>query len=511
MTDIMNRIKHFGVVIGAGLVLAGCIVDIGDTGPRAGGGERHAPPQAGVVQQASGDERGGDAAQSPVARAFEQARTNGPALRRFLEAFPKGGDLHNHLTGAVYAESWLDWAAEDGLCVNPDGPAIVDAAEESCADRGWVDAREARLDEDLRRRLINGLSLRSFKPENGWSGHDQFFVTFSRMLARNDRFGDMLTNVSRRAAWQNIPYLELMHTLILGELFPLVGGVELTGDPARDYRLLMDSPFGARVDDLAADISRRLDGAFARRAEQLQCGGNDPLPGCDVTIRLQHQVIREFSPAMVYAQIILGWHVMERDARFVGLNLVAPEDGYIALRDYTRHMRMIDHLYATRGQQNIALHAGELTLGLVRPRNLRFHIRQAIEIGHARRIGHGIDIAHERDSGDLLARMVRDGIAVEINLTSNDVILGVTGRDHPFGLYRRHGVPLTLSTDDEGVSRIDLTHEYQRAVETFDLDYQALKRLSRNAIRHSFLDPADRAALMERLDSRLNSFEQSFR
>ena len=31
---------------------------------------------------------------------------------------PKGGDLHNHLSGGIYAESWIDFAAEDGLCVD---------------------------------------------------------------------------------------------------------------------------------------------------------------------------------------------------------------------------------------------------------------------------------------------------------------------------------------------------------------------------------------------------------
>ena len=31
---------------------------------------------------------------------------------------PKGADLHNHLSGAVYAESWIRAGAEDNLCVN---------------------------------------------------------------------------------------------------------------------------------------------------------------------------------------------------------------------------------------------------------------------------------------------------------------------------------------------------------------------------------------------------------
>jgi adenosine deaminase len=53
-----------------------------------------------------------------------------------------------------------------------------------------------------------------------------------------------------------------------------------------------------------------------------------------------------------------------------------------------------------------------------------------------------------------------------------------------------YGVPMALSTDDEGVSRIDLTHEYQRAAQTFDLSYARLRALSRNALQYNFL-PGD--------------------
>jgi hypothetical protein len=135
----------------------------------------------------------------------------------------------------------------------------------------------------------------------------------------------------------------------------------------------------------------------------------------------------------------------------------------------------------------VALHAGELTMGLVPPEDLRFHIREAVEVAGAKRIGHGIDILYEDRPYELLRRMAKDRVAVEINLTSNDVILGVTGDDHPFATYRAYGVPLTLSTDDEGVSRIDLTHEYVRAVRTYDLSYADVKALSRNALTYAFL------------------------
>ena len=174
----------------------------------------------------------------------------------------------------------------------------------------------------------------------------------------------------------------------------------------------------------------------------------------------------------------------------VAINLVAPEDGFIALRDYTYHMRMINHLYQTEGARNVTLHAGELWKGLVRPKQLRFHIREAIELGHAKRIGHGIDIAYEDNSEDLAKKMAAEGIMVEINLTSNDTILGVSGTDHPIGLYRDLDVPYAISTDDEGVSRGDLTHEYMRLYTSYDIPYQEMKYASRNSLTYSFLPGA---------------------
>src|ERR1700761_7148431 len=54
-----------------------------------------------------------------ASKAFEQARRQGPlALYAFLHDMPKGADLHTHLAGAVYAESFIRQAVEDNLCVN---------------------------------------------------------------------------------------------------------------------------------------------------------------------------------------------------------------------------------------------------------------------------------------------------------------------------------------------------------------------------------------------------------
>ena len=40
-------------------------------------------------------------------------------LQQFFYIMPKGGDLHNHIDGAVYAEDLIHFGANEGFCINP--------------------------------------------------------------------------------------------------------------------------------------------------------------------------------------------------------------------------------------------------------------------------------------------------------------------------------------------------------------------------------------------------------
>ena len=194
----------------------------------------------------------------------------------------------------------------------------------------------------------------------------------------------------------------------------------------------------------------------------------------------------------MFAQTLLGFETVqqsidEQDDGFVGLNFVMPEDGFVSMRDYSLHMKMVDYLHGLYPKVHISLHAGELAPGLVPPEGLRFHVREAVETGHAERVGHGVDVMYEENASELLKEMARKHVMVEINLSSNEGILGIKGAEHPFPLYRAAHVPVALSTDDEGVSRIDITHEYVRAALDYRMSYTDLKQLARTGMEHSFL------------------------
>jgi adenosine deaminase/adenosine deaminase CECR1 len=192
----------------------------------------------------------------------------------------------------------------------------------------------------------------------------------------------------------------------------------------------------------------------------------------------------------------------------VGVNIVAPENNVVALADYTLHMRMFDYLHKQYPQVNRALHAGELTLGLVEPDELLFHIDQALEIAHAQRIGHGVDLPYEQNSTQLLEALKNSGTAIEINLTSNQFILGVEGKAHPYLIYSSYGVPLVISTDDSGVSRNNLSNEYMLLASRYHPSYEKIKEYVYNSIKYSFLTPQDKSSAQNVLDKKFTEFEK---
>jgi hypothetical protein len=110
--------------------------------------------------------------------------------------------------------------------------------------------------------------------------------------------------------------------------------------------------------------------------------------------------------------------------------------------------------------------------------------------GHAERIGHGVSVMYEDEPYELLKEMARRKVMVEICLTSNDVILGIRKEQHPLATYLQHGVPVALATDDEGVSRSEISREYLKAAEDHGLGYGQLKTLARNSLQYSFLPGA---------------------
>jgi hypothetical protein len=426
-----------------------------------------------------------ETAEKRTAHYLDSVRTNPSLLLAFLQEMPKGGDLHNHIDGAIYAESWIDYAARDNLCLDRSTsnllPPPCDPACTNFSNKPAVQC--AYGDHVLYNQLVDAWSMRNWNPGEG-SEHDHFFASFDKfLLASLNSVGDQLAEVAARAADDHLQYLELMMTADGKEAADL--GYKLGWDD--DFGKMRENLLAGGLKDVVAATRAHLDRDEARKRQILHCETPQAAPGCRVTVHYLYQALRGLSREKVFAQILLGFELVQADPRFVGLNLVMPEDWYVPMHDFQLHMQMLDQLHGLYPKVHISLHAGELAMGLVPPQGLRFHIRESIEHGHAERIGHGVSVMEEHDPVGLLKEMADRKVLVEICLTSNAKILGVEGANHPLPTYMKYGVPVALATDDEGVSRSNMTHEYLRAVETFGLSYAELKRMARQSLEHSFL------------------------
>ena len=448
--------------------------------------------------------------------AFDLARDQGQlALNAFLARMPKGADLHTHLAGAVYAETFLKDAADDRMCLDPGTRSLLKStgqqSEQPVCPQGAVPAISAFRDGKLYDAMIDAFSMRSFVPSAGVTGHDQFFATFDRFGALDNKAhgGEWLDELATRAAAQNEQYLEVMITPPFARAAALgyklgwptssaVAALAASSSPASDLgasrqelAALRDKLLAGGLRDEIVTDREQIDGNLNDRKRIERCGNANAASACSVEVRILYQVLRAFPPQQVFAQTLLAFEVASVDPDVVGINFVQPEDAYLAMSEYHRQMLMLDYLHSVYPRVHISLHAGELALGLVPPAGLRFHIREAIDLGHAERIGHGVDVMEETDPGLLLNELAARHVMIEMNLTSNDVILGRRASTHPLPDYLRAHVPIAFSTDDEGVSRIDLTHEYTRAAVDYKLSYLDLKRSARTSLEHAFLPGAD--------------------
>ena len=407
---------------------------------------------------------------------------------RLLYHMPKGGDLHNHLSGSGFPEWWYELAlAEDergyryftkvridncvGYGSNQFGPdpylllfrnitATEFAALDECQQGEYVPL--ADLDAEQKAGWLASLKL-----DRDYEGRDEFFQThWQRLNALNENpwlQAEILVRNLQAYAAEGLSYLETQVA---------VGG--------------MRHPDGRAISaDETIDILReRLRDADAR--------------GTGMTVRGQVSILR-FAPA-AEDMLRAAYDIVYRNSDFmVAVNMVGREDN-----DKGYPLRFLPVLRELRQRYDgvrLSIHAGEVD----EPNR---HVRDTLLLG-ADRIGHGLNLISDPDT---LLAMRHGPYLVEINLISNLLLNYVDDyAQHPFPEYLRIGVPVALSTDDRGMWDSNVTDEYYVAVREFGLSWKELRLLARNSIAYAFVDAARKQELLEQLESRLDRYEAGLR
>ena len=409
-------------------------------------------------------------------------------LYQLLYQVPKGGDVHNHLAGAVWPEWWYAVATDPQrnggqrfytrTKILNCGGCGMDWRGKNIDTVYFVTIREATwktlapccqpeftpLDELTVAQRDAWMS--SVKLDKAGEGRDEFFeltwVRLNELLLDAHVIPEILVENMKHFGAENLIYLELQA--------PSFG---------------MRDPDGSVVepDEMAARYEERL-----AKEDALATG---------VEVRFLNTVLRFADDAEDRVRQTYAFLDAHRD-RWVGINMAGREDndkGYpLRFLDTYREMR---RKYSGIG---ISIHAGEVD-------EPNAHVRDTLLLG-ATRIGHGVNLITDPDTM-LLMRQGQN--LVEINLVSNQLLEYTPDVTlHPFPEYLRFGIPVCLNTDDRGMWYSNMTDEYFTAVSTFDLTWDEVVQLWRYSLKHSFLQPAAKAERLALYKRNVAAFEEQF-
>jgi aminodeoxyfutalosine deaminase len=116
----------------------------------------------------------------------------------------------------------------------------------------------------------------------------------------------------------------------------------------------------------------------------------------------------------------------------------------------------------------------------------------------AERIGHGTSAVQD---ARLMQHLVENRIPLEVCPTSNLATRAVASlEEHPIRQMYAAGAVVTVNSDDPPMFGTTLNREYEIAAELLGLDADGVADLARAAVCASFLDVAERSALLAEID-----------
>ncbi|MCR4030056.1 MULTISPECIES: adenosine deaminase [Flavobacterium] len=444
---------------------------------------------------------------------LEKIRNNEALLTAFFQQMPKGGDLHHHFSGSVYAEPLLERAIAEDFYLNTETMAV---SKTKPANGNWQTFSSIKHEGKLDYYQQQVMQTWSIKDYNGSApSDDQFFDSFMKFEPTiKGHFAEGMLELKKRAIAENVLYIETQLSTIpcdmnvsdLTDFNSKLRQASVQKDEKAVLKLLDELYKSLQQKDAkkyALDFNTNF---IAKLHKDLKMDDDK------FTMRYQNFVLRFMDPVDLFKNLTIAF-ISANDSKLVaGVNIVSPEHGENSMKDYWLHMVMFKYCHSKFPEVKYTLHAGELTLGLVQPEELTWHINDAIYVAGANRIGHGVDIAYEANSYDLLKYMSKNNIPIEINLASNEFILKVKENRHPFTLYKEFNVPIVISTDDAGILRSSMTEQYVLLAKRYpDVNYETIKKYVYNSINYSFIQDASvKKQLIKDLDNRFKAFEAKF-
>jgi adenosine deaminase len=381
-------------------------------------------------------------------------------LRDKLRALPKA-ELHCHFEGTVPVDLFRELAAKNGVALPPgnpygDFPEFEEFEQQAASMPRWVFRalgrkyqRAARTAEDLYALAIYEQFL------------DRFDLVCESIVSADDFSRAAYASLTEAASVANVRYREMF-------FHPL-------NHPGVPYRTMVEG---------------LLDGI--RAAEQ----------DCGIVTRLIPAINRDFSAAA--GRALVDEVLSDRPDEVVGLASDYDEE----------HLPAFAEAYdvATRNGLPVTAHCGEFSGA--------DSIRECIELLGCRRVDHGYAVVTEptlmsraREEGTHFTCILSASVAIhEPNEWPLDPpVDGVAPArvSTPIAGMLGGGLSLSLGSDDPAFDGFgDLGTEYIWAAEALELDFDAMARLSLEALDACWLDESSKGALRKRFLDEIDAVAQ---
>ncbi len=418
-----------------------------------------------------------------AARYAEITQSATPAeLYAFLNALPKGGDIHHHNGLSAPARLWYDTATSPGTLARNSFYTLTRPA--ACAGDPPVPSPRFLTIQKSRHDQLDSCHKPQYEPLAALSPALREEWVSSLIL---DRPGEARDEFFERIVPR---FGDLSHDLYL-VADVIAGNMKLFGSEHVRY---IESQLGVAGFLDAAGRPMDPEGAWQIIRNRL---GQPDVAASGVAIRFQAVLIRFTPDAEQRLESLYAWVAAHR-ADWVGINMAGREDndkGY-ALRFLPTFRKM----RRTYSDIPLSIHGGEKD-------SPGHEVRDTLLLG-ASRIGHGVNLITDPDT---MLLMRNNKYLVEVNLVSNRVLEYVPDTaQHPFPEYLRFGIPVCLNTDDRGSWDSNMTDEYFTAVTNFRLTWSEIAQLGRNSLSYSFAEPALKVRMLEAYDRDRAAFEQRF-
>ncbi len=424
-----------------------------------------------------------------VGISLHQLKTNAQTLSNFCAEIPKGAILHTHPYGTM-DRATVEYVLEtfNPLIEKATLLKYIDGTTEKIHPQ---EVQFVNLRAEYYSQARSYLEIRADFPQDAQSIVDLFFVPrdshiftqgvtpFSRFLAAFalplEILGILTCNTAQQIALEQIIY----DHLFLRGLAQRVHYMEITRNlpVLKNSRLFID-----RYNELLVWTGS----SHAVKPRTLLSFNRTSLDSSE----------RRLQQVATMSQLLS----MESSPYVVGINLMGDESLVDALdaAQFVYGKLLVENKVRTTGL-SATIHAGEL--GDVR------NLRDAL-VFDVRRIGHGILLQKDPVVLELVRRQ---GVALEISLTSNEILQVSPLTKNPFLSFHRLGIPVSLSTDDEGMFQTDPNQECVRAIANSDMEYTELRQMMIHSVTTSFADNALKSQLLKDLEADFASFEMRWK